>query len=208
MRRSDPESRHEEAEDRADDDPTAGRAALRGGGRARPRADADRVVLSDAQLEVRAREVALHADLETLVLYVARQRRERVHEVALPSARPAVGRLDLGLATGVARHALFDRAGAAAGGRCRRDSPEEEQTPANMPAGRAYSIGLPESDVHVAEDALRELDAGGLELLAELRADAGRAQTALDLSFDVRRSARRRRCPACTMTSPSMPGPR
>src|SRR3989442_12355066 len=40
-------------------------------------------------------------------------------------------------------------------------------------------------DPHLAEDVRRELDAGGVELRHELRADAGGPQAADDLAVDV-----------------------
>src|SRR5436190_2155435 len=63
---------------------------------------------------------------------------------------------------------------------------KKNRMPTKAPIGSAYSMWLAETGVHVAEDVLRQLDAGGLELLAELRADARRAELADDLAVDVR----------------------
>src|SRR5438552_14552374 len=63
---------------------------------------------------------------------------------------------------------------------------KKNRMPTKAPIGSAYSIWLAETGVHVAEDVLRQLDAGRLELLAELRAVAGRAELADDLAVDVR----------------------
>src|SRR5437764_14376232 len=66
------------------------------------------------------------------------------------------------------------------------DSPAKKtRMPRNNPAGSAYSK-LAKPHGHVAEDALRQPDAGSLEFLGELRPDPGRPQTALDLPVDVR----------------------
>src|SRR5438067_7918373 len=66
------------------------------------------------------------------------------------------------------------------------DSPAKNtRMPRNNPAGSAYSK-LAKPYGHVAEDALRQPDAGSLELFGELRPDPRWPQTALDLPVDVR----------------------